>query len=54
MVRQYRFAEMITTWLRKVADQAVEGAMINKMVRDAEECGPDIRNRLELRHTERE
>ena len=49
MVRHYRTVEMITTWLGKVAYQAVEGAMINKMVREAEECGPDIRNKLELR-----
>ena len=49
MVRKDRFAEMITTWLRKVADQAVVGAVINRMVKEAEEYGPDARNKLELR-----
>ena len=49
LIMQYRTVEMITTWLGKVAYQAVEGAMINKMVREAEEYGPDTRNRLELR-----
>ena len=33
----------------KVADQAVEAAMINRMVKEAEEYGPDARNKLELR-----
>ena len=48
-VTQYRTVEMINTLLGKVADQAVEGAMINRMVREAEEYGPDARNKLELR-----
>ena len=32
-----------------MADQAVEAAMINRMVKEAEEYGPDARNKLELR-----
>ena len=40
---------MITTWLGKLTDQAVEGAMINRMVKEAEEYSLDARNKLELR-----
>ena len=32
MVRQYRAAEMVSAWLVKVTDQAVEDPMINRML----------------------
>jgi hypothetical protein len=51
-VRQYRTMEMITTMLEGMADQAVEMSMINRMAREAEEYGPNVRNKLELRLTE--
>ena len=51
-VRQYRTMEMITTMLEGMADQAVEMSMINMMAREAEEYGPGVRNKLELRLTE--
>ena len=47
MVVQYRTVEMATTMVEQMADKAVEDARINRLLREADELGPDIRNRLE-------
>ena len=40
MVEQFRTVEMATPLLVQMADKAVEEARINRLVREADECGP--------------
>ena len=47
MVGQYRSVEMATMMVERMADKAVEDAKINMMLREADDLGPDLRNRLE-------
>ena len=47
MVGQCRTLEMATTKVAQMADKALEEARINRLLREADEFVPDIRNRLE-------
>ena len=47
MVEQFRTVDMATTLVVQMEEKAVEEARINRLVREADECSPDIRNRLE-------